>query len=764
MAAKDEQLLEQIDANIAHLVGINKKGHTLSSHLSELPTIAKGIHKLETVFLNTMKAAFGLQEKALARGANLEKMMSHNSNIVGDFSKNLTGYTQALGNEFELWSAGLRGNSKGMSTLALQAKITTGQNRQLISQMAKNTAGLGFNEQQASNLGFTVLEMSQRFGITGEKLSGALGKLGDQMKVFGALGIGPEIADAAARLDAGLGPALAGLSSELLATFTDGGKMVEAALLGVSRERQALLTAEGANFKNASQVLWKASEANEKNIEAWTQGSVDNAFALKAYAGVFGKHTLDLQKWREQMDQQATLLGYTTTEGYIEMLGRQEDINKEFQNTWANFWNKVVSPLQEAFTKFANHVLKFLSNPWVLPLIKALVGLTIAFAGLILLTKAIRKLITTIAAGRKLFTRPELQGPLQPGQGPLRGASPFQLKIKSWLQGWRDDLKAAFGGLGKALGGMATGLQKGFTMMVDGISSLSVRVMNKIPKIMEGLGKIGTGIGRLSGTFVDSMAKLGTRISHELGKVGAGAKWMWGKLSIWKAMMKKKDLIGPPIPGKAKWGATLLKYLKLALLPLGWLLKGIAIVLGTVLSPLWIIAAAIIGIIAVLVIFRKKIGKWASDVANAIGAWWRANMPSFLGGGEKEKTAPYQVGGNEMNPDRNKSPRFNPLQKVQVGLAGVVSGQQEQESANLKEIARLEELRNVKTSDPERHAQQLDRQIEHLKQLNQSLIEGNEERRQANELGEAQLGVMQETSQNTKKSVSEEMGTARLNK
>jgi len=44
------------------------------------------------------------------------------------------------------------------------------------------------------------------------------------------------------------------------------------------------------------------------------------------------------------------------------------------------------------------------------------------------------------------------------------------------------------------------------------------------------------------------------------------------------------------------------------------------------------------------------------------------------------------------------------------------------------------------------------------------LIEGNEERRQANELGEAQLGVMQETSQNTKKSVSEEMGTARLNK
>jgi len=665
MAKEEQKLLKEIEASLAGLVTETKQSKGIfDRYLKGLPIMARASRKLTDVVGDTMKAAFGLQDKALAQGRTLESAMAHNSNIVGGMAGSITGYTEALSNEFGLWSQGLRGNTASLSKLSLWSKITTGSNKQLIAGMVKNTAGLGFNDEQLDRLAQTTMSVGQKYGLTGNQLVKALSKLGNQMKVFAALNVGAEISEAATRLDAKLGPALAGLSSQLIAALTDGGKIVEAALLGVTGERQALLNKEGETYDNASKMLYKAAIANEKQIDRWTRGSIDKAYALKAYSDTFGSHTLELSKWLKGMKEAA---GDMPIDEYIAQVDRQNTVNEDFNNTWKNFWNTVVSPIQEAFTVFATWVLKFINLPWVLPLTKALVGLTVVIGAFILFKKLIIGLTGVLnklfgksdkdaksraslanamkdltkayqkakGRGKDYFTKktPGGQSPLgRPGGVRTRFQSMIGQQVrdaKSILKSTWEISKSGFKSLVKGVGFLSKGLIRLPMLLLSGLGKAFLFAFNTV------LPAIGSAIA----TGISMIPVIGWILAALTLLVVFFRKEIWSALKgIWNVL---KVVIGGILSGiwtvlKVVWGV-----IKAVV---GFQLKVIGTILGvvwTILEGVWEVLVMVVGAYIKLVwtvlkgVWEVIKAVWTGIVSIVEGIWdvikWVMNIPAAIG-------------------------------------------------------------------------------------------------------------------------------------
>ena len=417
---------------------LNKKQEDAKRSLKELPGIKQLMSLTGSEMTKSLSKSFKLQERGLARGLTGQQMLNRNAKTISHLDNNLQGYTDAAITGAEMFESGLRNNNKEMATLGALTKITGGNSKKLLGQMARNTAGLGISQEGMSSLGTAVASMSQTAKMTTEELVDSLGGLRDQLDAFGALGIGAEMQEAGVKLAGALGPAAAELGPKLLGALTKGSSMVTASLMGVSKERERLINKQGNMTKNAFDLVIAAGRSSEKIIERYTKGARDQAFALEKANDIHGGQLLATNRAYTALKDAATAQGMNIDE-YAKKMAAEVEVNKKFTETWNNFKNLILGPLQKTFLNLGNKILALVAfiqkNTWLKTSLQVIIGL---LASLIALMKA-KQAISAFSGGLKGLV----------GKGAGKVAAGGATKVGGGM----------LGGLGKGLGGLGKGLQ-----------------------------------------------------------------------------------------------------------------------------------------------------------------------------------------------------------------------------------------------------------------------------------------------------------------
>jgi hypothetical protein len=358
--------------NKTHNIGQRSFTQNMSRQLT---SAVGGIYFVGKAVVDMANRLEKLQKATLARGLSLQQVGEQYAETTHSLNSNLTGYGNALEIFADQLHVGLTHNSYELNRLGAYTKVTGGNTKSLFKQMAKNTLGLGITAKDMQMLSHSTVALSQNYGLTTEELMSAVGKLSAELVNFGALGIGAEMNEASLRLAAALGPSMAELGPQLLSTFTQGSGMIQAQLLGVSQQREALLRSEGNSTKAAFDLLLIASDNAQKITKQWTQGAKDPSFMMLQATKIYGKEVGQLIQARKQMERLAEKQNMSLN-AYIAEVIKQDEIHKGFRATWSNFKERVLSPFQKLFDMFAVVAFKIMNMPYVAELTSVIIGLT----------------------------------------------------------------------------------------------------------------------------------------------------------------------------------------------------------------------------------------------------------------------------------------------------------------------------------------------------------------------------------------------------
>ena len=686
MVSRQEELLERIEIalreNRAPLEKIDREIKKLAGVGAVLKSIDKEISK-------TFSEANELQKKGLAVGTSLSNFTDRMGKNIETLNSGLTGYSQALKTSFELYDAGIRRNNDGLVTLAQFTKATGGNSAALAKQLAKNLAGGQVTDKELNNLGMNTISLSQRFGISAEKIVGAVDALGNQLDSLKALNLGAEALEASQKLAAALGPEMAALGPELLGSFTKGSSLIQTEILNLGNERRAFL-AGGEQAANAGiDLVLKAGTESQKIIEQFTAGTTDAAFALELAGSVYGQEIVKAAKARQQLENKATEAGFKNVNEYVKSLKQQAEINENFTKTLGSLREKIFSPIQEAVTFLARILIKVLELPVIGKLIENLgkvgvivgllvsgtLGLVMAFRGLKNALTTLIKSSTDLLNSRKQATRKqsELQiaikelklaikentiraqmrakGLMRDEGGRLRnltGRFVSEDKNKDILKASKDQAKQ-IAESNKKSAKVAGGLLLVGTVLPAAVELLPKGMQDAVQPFADGIGTLITAFGALQSAITLYATITGKQFTLEtakqgLSKVGSlpGAGKAGGLVKgLGSKFFSAIKFIGPMLIGL---GSTLLAGIGAAL----------SAAAAVITSPITLIVAGIAALGAIIYKFKDAIWgaiKWIwSKVWGAItwlaktiwdGLKWvgnKLNPANWFGGDEGDKS------------------------------------------------------------------------------------------------------------------------------
>ena len=389
-ARRDRELtaaLKEMTTSLQTLTGINtairdkqeKEEKHDKAMLKHVPVIGKivsaGFRELKQSFGTLMK----MQERALARGLNLGSIQNIGADLNG-----LTDSLTALDVNFTGYEAGLRTNNKSVGMLVLQSKLLGGNYKKLAQSLAKNTAGMGMNDQALGALANTTQGLSQGFGISVDELTTAMNGLGEDLNKFAALNLGADMQEATATLAAGLGPQMANLAPGIVRAMTSGSNMVQMAMLDGGDHVRAMLEKGGGPQDTIDALLHMGNRAKEISKQ-YTDGAVHSMFALDQFSKVHGKDALILMRAADAFKENA-IRQHGSVEAYRKALVAEQQIKTEFTKTWNNFKAKIFDPIRITMMKVATIFMEVLS--YLQPLtgiLGVLMGGIIAYGGIKLL-------------------------------------------------------------------------------------------------------------------------------------------------------------------------------------------------------------------------------------------------------------------------------------------------------------------------------------------------------------------------------------------
>jgi len=402
--ASAEEEYQQFIQIRAELEASNDTLRNMNRQLKDLAGVGKLIKSIDGEISKSFKEAQEFQKKSLGLGTNINSFSNKFSKGVDSLSSSLTGYGTALKVNFDLYAAGLRDNSTGMARLAAFTKMTGGNSAALAKSLGKSISGMQFSAEQQDELANRTVELSQRFGVSTDQLVGAIKSLAGQLDNLKALGLGDQAIEASQRLSAALGPAMAEVGPQLLASFSKGNSMVQATLLGITNERRAFLAGSA---EAGLKMVAKAGENAENIINRYINSGMDPAFALEKASQVYGQELVKAYNANQELRKQAERAGFKSIEAYLKSTEATKKVNEDFANTIESIRNRIFAPIQYATTMLMRFITAFLNLPiigdltvlvgQVVTSITALgVGILGVIAGFRKLVSGIVKLINTL--------------------------------------------------------------------------------------------------------------------------------------------------------------------------------------------------------------------------------------------------------------------------------------------------------------------------------------------------------------------------------
>jgi hypothetical protein len=607
----------------------------------QLTSVVTGIYIVGKAVMDMARRMETLQKESLSRGFSLQRVAEKYATTTEALDSHLTGYGNALEVVSSQLQVGLVKSSTEITKLGVFTKVTGGQQKAVFKQLVKNTQGLGVTTKEMAVLAETTMGLSQQYGLTTTELVNAVGKLSDELVNFGALGIGAEMNEASMRLAAALGPSMAELGPQLLGSLTKGSSMIQAQLLGVTKQREAILRKEGDMNRNAFDLILTASKNAEKITNQWTKGAKDPAFMLHLATKLYGKEVAQLMQVRRRMVELAAAQG-KSVEAYVKGVQRQHKISEEFRATWSNFKERVLSPFQKLFEWFGKIAYKLMDMPWVAEIASVLVGLTAILTAAVSLSKLNNSLLMKqITQGYQTMVAITANTRAMLGASASNAWARLPLTKKGQRIGWQMGAaktplgigasiprKGAKGLLDKA-GGMFGWAAKG-----RGPMQPATGILSKLLPVTRVLGHAITKLTGPIGWLITALLLLGPGIIK-------GFKEAWDYL--WGILKPVTDLF---VKG---WGALKKSFgaVKKEFKWLGHILNGTGRIIGAIIGG--VLVAALLVLAAPLVILGGVLWaviqalKW---VGNKFQEQWD-KLPAWMGGGgggEEEGISTYAEG------------------------------------------------------------------------------------------------------------------------
>jgi len=290
--------------------------------------------KLSETVRESFQFADRAQKASLALGVSYEQT----SESLGSTMKGLRGdLSQKFQAGIASMEVGLQGNTAGIAKLINQQMLTGTQYQQTAKAFASLEVGLGLSRGQTNALAENMIGLGDKWGVSTDKLVKAMENLKDTLPAQRIAGMGPEVMQAVAMMQAKVGPQLAPELSKIMRAIFDPSVEGTATLmrLGIGNIREKFSQDRSAlqNF-NLLESAFKTAAERFNNIA----GGSDKAFHLIS---------------RAQQAYGKTSIHFTT------LVDALNDRIAKTNDTMADYGSTLKNLMKEAFVGFQGGIAKF---------------------------------------------------------------------------------------------------------------------------------------------------------------------------------------------------------------------------------------------------------------------------------------------------------------------------------------------------------------------------------------------------------------------
>jgi hypothetical protein len=304
--------------------------------------LSKALDGLKSVISDSITFSKQADKASLALGMSFgqasDRLGGSMEGLRGSLNERFTASLMTL-------ESGLTGNTQGVASLVNQQRLTGQGTAKTLKAMTALEFQLGASREDTNQLSVDLIETSKHYGVSTDLLVGAIASMESSFGAMNLAGMGSEVTQAVANLQANLGPAMAGPLNDMMKNIMDTSEEGFASLvkLNVGGVREQLSAAK--TSEEATQILRGAIETMAATTTDFAGGS-ENFFRMTGVTTeALGAASMNSVKLAEAFDQRADSFGMASAE-----FSEQIDVMK----------GEALEPLQTLFAEMFNQIKPFL--------------------------------------------------------------------------------------------------------------------------------------------------------------------------------------------------------------------------------------------------------------------------------------------------------------------------------------------------------------------------------------------------------------------
>jgi hypothetical protein len=452
-----------------------------SNMVRSLQGIINPLDLLRSALLTGVSQSDQYQEAALRLGTDVNKIIG---SFPGEMSHVTGGFVAAMDSTFKQMDMGMTDLGTHTSMAAVRTAALNGDVNSLIKTQRTMQTHLGMNNHSINNSSKRMIELSQQYGISSDRLVASLDALAASQDMMAALGIGEAVNNSVMELTAKMGAG----NEKLIAKFTNsllatGSASVQHAVLGGIQDLQNSMLQGNISTGDLEKGMLEQGRRLQSIVSNMQADGVQMNVAMDQLASLYGPGA-----------QAALQLARSYDNLTPEQISKQErlaKIQEDWGNTLSTLKEEILTPIKVAISKNLPAIINFLKQ----------------FSGFF---KSMLKgiLITASAIAAKRGAGGLLGG--------LAGGDPLRALLGAGT------MAAGIGGVGLGVGVEGAGGAQGALGLVTGLLPLAATLLSKNKGVLGSIGKFFDKSEKQK--QITGLGKLGTRSNpmHVIMSAGGG--------------------------------------------------------------------------------------------------------------------------------------------------------------------------------------------------------------------------------------------------
>ena len=378
--------------------GVTQAGNKLHGQLGAVGSELMGSFKqainpmnlLSQAITDGISQADQYQTGALRLGMDTNKLIGK---FPGDLSNVTGGFVAAMDSTFKQTESGMNSLGKHTSMAAVRTAALDGNLDGLIKSQRRMETSLGMDEEAVDRSSKRMIQLSQQYGISSDRLVNAMEALAKSESTMAALGIGEQtnksVMELTAKFGAGNEKLIAEFTNSMLAT---GSKAVQHSVLGGIQDLQTAMMQGTATSEDLEKGILEQGNKYLNIVRGMQADGVQMNVALGQLEKLYGPGATAAMKLAQSYEKMTP-----------EQIAKQKDqakIQQDWGNTLKTMKEEVLTPIKVAITKNLPPMIKFFKK-WQ-PLFKGILKGMMIVASSIIIKRGMGAMLGGAAGGDPL--------------------------------------------------------------------------------------------------------------------------------------------------------------------------------------------------------------------------------------------------------------------------------------------------------------------------------------------------------------------------